>query len=163
MMSFPESRTSKAPPDAVRATVSDRISADQPPPHSSERCSTRRFATLWEWEGPWQQTGAHSVVTWERLDFDAPPDARVHLFGDRVTFYDRSGNGRLGECSFRNFAHGVAPELILLGDRGSSRWYELSLGRVVYLNGGWWMERTAWDHTRVAQLVNADWPEAYQR
>lgn len=117
--------------------------------------SLNRFATLWDCECDFEWHCQQQCYAWEPLDIDAPHDARPSCFlGNRVSFYDVTGNKPLGELTHRDL-QGVAPTLMLLRD---GTWVEVLSGRVLYRAGKWCMRWLCAKNTRTARMMNAGFP-----
>lgn len=116
----------------------------------------RRFATLFWHEGVWEKNGRQSAYAYHPLRVTDDPDAHASWFGDRITFYDKTGNVRLGEESIHGLS-GVAETLLYLGDRHDGAWYDITGGQVMYdtERGGWFVRWIGYKNSRTARAMNA--------
>ncbi len=116
----------------------------------------RRFATLFWHEGTWETTGPQSAFAYHPLRVTQDANARASWFGERITFYDKSGNVKLGEESIHGLS-GVADTLLSLGDRHAGAWYEITGGQVLYdaERGGWFVRWMGYKNSRTARAMNA--------
>lgn len=120
--------------------------------------SLSAFAKLWRCEAEFEPEGEAGTwwVVWEPLDTAAGEDARPSIFGDRVCFYDRTGNRKVESYVPFHDLDDPFPNLLLLGD---GVWREVLSGRVVYRDGRWYMRWLAATNTRAARMMNAGFPE----
>ena len=127
--------------------------------------SLRAFVKLWDCDAEWEPDGDSkcSVIVWEPLNVDVPPDARPFVYGiGEIDFYDCMGNTVIAKRIRFHSLNDSFPNLILLPD---GVWRETTWAQVVWREHpdrtGWYVMHRATSNTRAARMANAGM-EAYR-
>jgi hypothetical protein len=119
--------------------------------------SVTRRATLWKFDGYYEQESKHFVTIFEPLETDAPKDASPYIYlRNHVDFYKPNGNDKYDENVECRDLVDVAP--VLLNIEGT--WYERHTGRIIWKDD-WECWCLAWycnKKSRMACMLNYGQP-----
>jgi len=122
--------------------------------------SVRRHATLWQFDGYYEETGKHSISCFEPLETSAPKDAKPYIYlGNKIDFWKPNGNDKYDSKVECRDLIDVAPKILAV----SGTWYEQTGGRVEWKEEWecWCMVWYCYKNTRMACMMNYGQP-AYQ-
>lgn len=92
-------------------------------------------------------------IIWQPLDVRLGPDAKPSCFlGDKIVFYDRSGNKLLHDLVQHYDFMGLHPHLLFV----AGKWREVVGGRCEYHKGSWAMRWSLSTGTHWAGILNGD-------